>query len=290
MGIALIVHGGAGEIETIDAHRRGVAIAAQIGWDVLREGASALDAVQAAIIAMEDDPAFDAGFGSFLNREGIVEMDASIMDGRALDAGAVAGVTRIKNPIVLARRVLESEHTFLIARGAEEFARERGIALVENETLRAPEQIAKWKEWRAHPPRAPGGGTVGCVAVDRDGNIAAGTSTGGMKFKRAGRVGDSPLIGCGTFADNLLGGASATGWGEAITRVVLAKFAVDILASNRDPNAAAQIAIEHLAHRVGGTGGIILANRDGQIGFAFNTPRMARAFVNEQSRSIIAEC
>lgn len=295
MSIALIIHGGAGDItdDQVQAHRHGVASAARQGWKILLAGGTALDAVQAAIVSMEDDPAFDAGFGSFLNREGDVEMDASIMDGRTLDAGAVAGIQRVKNPIILARRVLESEHTFLIGRGAEEFAQERGIALVDNATLRAPEQIEKWREWQINPPtlpKKPSNGTVGCVAVDRDGNVAAGTCTGGMRFKRVGRVGDSPLIGCGTYADNLLGGASVTGWGEAITRVVLSKFAVDALANARDPQDAAHRAIEHLAQRVGGTGGIILGDKSGRVGFAFNTLRMSRAYIVEDSRKIIAEC
>ena len=300
MGIALIVHGGAGAIEDqhVAPHRDGARRAAQIGWQVLLKSGSALDAVEAAVIVMEDAPAFDAGVGSYLNRDGAVELDASIMDGRTLDAGAVAGVQRVKNPIVLARRVLESEHTFLIARGAEQFAQEKGIALIENTELRTPKQIEIWKQCLANPP-APkdaryvplqGYGTVGCVAVDRNGNIAAGTSTGGMKFKHVGRVGDSPLIGAGVYADSLRGGASSTGWGEAITRVVLAKSAVDALADNRDPREVARDAIEHLARRVGGTGGIILADRNGRVGFAFNTPRMARAFIVEGMAEIVADC
>jgi beta-aspartyl-peptidase (threonine type) len=299
MGIALIVHGGAGDISDagVEPHREGVRHAAQIAWAMLRQGANARDAVQAAIIAMEDNPAFDAGFGAYLNRDGQVELDASFMDGRTLDAGAVAGVQRVKNPIVLARYVMESEYTFLIARGAEQFAAERGMRLIDNTQLRAPEQIELWKEYCAQPP-APGKssyvpiqgfGTVGCVAVDREGNIAAGTSTGGTKFKPAGRVGDTPLIGAGVYADNELGGASATGWGEAITRVVLSKFAIDAL-SHRSPTEAARDAIEMLARRVCGTGGIIIADKLGRIGFAFNTPRMARAFVTENMADIVADC
>ncbi|MDE3089750.1 MAG: isoaspartyl peptidase/L-asparaginase [Chloroflexota bacterium] len=305
MTMALIVHGGAGNIADADVepHRRGAEFAARAGWSVLAKGGAALDAVEAAIVVMEDDPAFDAGTGSYLNRDGEVEMDASMMDGRTLEAGAVAGVQRVKNPIRLARRVLESEHTFLIARGAELFAQQAGISLIDNSELRTAAAIAKWKEDLAQPPDPPAtkyvppsfdyrsrGGTVGCIAVDRDGNIAAGTSTGGMNFKRAGRVGDSPLIGCGTYADNLLGGASATGWGEAITRVVLSKYAVDALANDVDPNQAARAAIEYLARRVGGTGGIILADRRGRIGFSFNTPRMARAFIDEATPDVVAEC
>ena len=300
MGIALIVHGGAGAIEDehVAPHRDGARRAAQIGWEVLQKGGSALDAVEATVIVMEDDPAFDAGIGSYLNRDGQAELDASFMDGRILDAGAVAGVQRVKNPIVLARRVLESEHTFLIARGAEQFAQEKGIALIDNAELQTPEQIAKWKECLTIPPAskdAPyvpiqGYGTVGCVAVDRNGNVAAGTSTGGMRFKRVGRVGDSPLIGAGVYADNTRGGASSTGWGEAITRVVLAKYAVDALTDNREPREVARDAIEHLARRVGGTGGIILADAQGHVGFAFNTPRMAWAYIVEGMSEIVADC
>jgi beta-aspartyl-peptidase (threonine type) len=300
MGIAIIVHGGAGDIgdREVAPHREGARRAAQIGWQVLAQGGNALDAVEQAVIVMEDDPAFDAGVGSFLNRDGKVELDASFMDGRTLDAGAVAGVQRIKNAITLARRVLESEHTFLIAHGAEAFAQEKGIALIDNTVLQTPEQIEIWNQCRAHPPAprntqpAPlqGFGTVGCVAVDRDGNVAAGTSTGGMKFKRVGRVGDSPLIGAGVYADNTRGGASLTGWGEAVTRVVLAKYAVDALADECEPRQVARAAIEHLAQRVGGTAGIILADPHGRIGFAFNTRRMARAFRIEGMPDVEAEC
>ena len=305
MGMALIVHGGAGDITgpDIEAHRHGVEIAARVGWDVLLKGGSSLDAVEAAIVTMEDDPAFNAGTGSYLNRAGEVEMDASFMDGRTLDAGAVAGVQRVKNPIRLARRVLESEHTFLIARGAEQFAEELGIPLIDNAELRTPGSIANWKELVTHPPVAPtakyvpasfgfrsGGGTVGCVAVDRDGNIAAGTTTGGMSFKRVGRVGDSPLVGSGTFADNLLGGASTTGWGESITRVVLSKYAVDALKNDTDPQDVARDAIEYLARRVGGTGGIIIADRAGRVGLSYNTTRMARAFIFDRMPDVVSGC
>lgn len=299
MGIALIVHGGAGEIsgDGVVRHREGARQAAQVGWNILRAGGSALDAVEASIVVLEDDPAFDAGYGSYLNRAGEVEMDASLMNGQTLAAGAVAGVQRIKNPIRLARRVLASEHTLLIGRGAEEFAEEMGMPLIDNTELQTPEQIAKWKQSLANPParQSPGyvpanGGTVGCVAMDRNENIAAGTSTGGMQFKRVGRVGDSPLIGCGTYADNLLGGASATGWGEMITRVVLTKHAVDLLTNQRHPNDAARQAIEMLARRVGGTGGIIMVDRNGRIGFSFNTPRMAWAYISEEKPEIVANC
>jgi L-asparaginase / beta-aspartyl-peptidase len=299
MGLAIIVHGGAGAIQDqhVAPHREGARRAAKLGWEILSKGGTALDAVQAAIMLMEDDPAFDAGVGSYLNRDGNVELDASFMDGRTLAAGAVACVQRVKNAIVLARRVMESEHTFLIGRGAEDFASEKGIPLIDNAELQTPEQIEIWKECLANPPVAKGTdfvpiqgyGTVGCVAVDRNGDVAAGTSTGGMKFKRVGRVGDSPIIGSGVYADNTLGAASSTGWGEAIMRVVLAKHAVDAFASQRDPKDVAVATINHLARRVGGTAGIILANPRGQVGYAFNTPRMARAFIVEGMSDLVAE-
>lgn len=303
MALALVVHGGAGEIpgKGIEPHRRGVAVAATKGWQVLKQGGSAVDAVQAAIVAMEDDPAFDAGLGSYLNRDGEVEMDASLMDGRTLDAGAIAGVQHIRNPILLARHVMTSPLTFLIGKGAERFAQQVGMPLVTNRELQTEEQIAKWEAFRTSPPPpiqaqyAPPsavhfGDTVGCVAVDGQGNIAAGTSTGGMRFKPAGRVGDSPIIGAGVYADNLVGGASATGWGEAIMRVVLSKYAVDSLALFPDPHSAARAAIEYLARRVGGTGGIILADPSGRVGFSYNTARMAVAFIAGDMMEPVASC
>jgi beta-aspartyl-peptidase (threonine type) len=299
MPMALIVHGGSGNIEDarVEPHRRGVEIAAQAGWKILLQGGSALDAVEATIVVMEDDPAFDAGVGSYLNQNGDVEMDASFMDGRTLDAGAVAGVRRVKNVIRLARRVMASPHTFLISHGAEIFAQEIGMELIDNDELKTQEMIQEWNRCIANPPPQPSaqyvpphGDTVGCVAVDGNGNIAAGTSTGGMNFKRVGRVGDSPIIGAGVYADNLLGGASATGWGESIMRVVLSKFAIDSLEGDREPVQAARAAIKMLAQRVGGTGGIIIADRLGRIGFSFNTPRMAYAFVTEGKSEIVACC
>ncbi|MCL4394821.1 MAG: isoaspartyl peptidase/L-asparaginase [Chloroflexi bacterium] len=299
MPLTLIVHGGASDIpeNEVEPRRLAVHAAAEIGWKVLANGGSTLDAVEAAIASMEDDPALNAGTGSSLNREGEIEMDASFMDGRTLDAGAVAGVRRVKHPIRLARRVLESEHTLLIGNGADAFAAECGIPLVDNSEMFTPATLAKWKEASAHPPSGQymphgtiSGGTVGCVAVDRAGNVAAGTSTGGLSFKRVGRVGDSPIIGSGVYADNLLGGASSTGWGESIMRVVLAKYAVDALASDAEPKPVAQKAIEYLARRVGGSGGIIIADRSGRIGFAYNTTHMAHAYVREGLSDVVSGC
>lgn len=296
MGLGLVVHGGAGDVppEQLESHRQGVEIAARAGWDILRKGGSALDAVEAAVVLMEDNPVFDAGTGSVLNRNGQVEMDAGIMNGGTLDVGSVAGVGRVRYPIRLARRVMESEWTFLIGAGAEQFGYESGMSLIDNAELRTAEQIEKWKGYLANPPKRDESrylypkGTVGCVAVDRNGDVAAGTSTGGTSFKPAGRVGDSPLVGCGVYADNLLGGASATGWGESITRVVLSKYAVDLLAT-MDPQNAARTAIDYLARRVGGNGGIILADASGRIGFARNTSHMACAYAREGMNDVISE-
>ncbi len=298
MALALIVHGGAGIIPDAQAecHRQGVEAAARTGWKVLQSGGSAVDAVEAAIVVLEDNPVFDAGTGSFLNRDGQVEMDACFMDGKTLQAGAVAGVQHVKNPICLARRVLDSDATFLIAHGAERFAQEIGMPLIENTELQTPERIAEWKEYLASPPAppratyVPSHGTVGCVAVDKDANVAAGTSTGGTRFKRVGRVGDSPLVGAGAFADNLLGAASATGWGEAITRTLMSKFAVDALAFQAHPAEAARAAIEYLGRRVGGTGGVILVNPNGEVGFSFNTQRMAYAYWTQDMAKPKAIC
>jgi beta-aspartyl-peptidase (threonine type) len=303
MALALIVHGGAGDIPSdgVEPHRRGVALAASRGWQVLKDGGTALDAVEAAIVAMEDDPAFDAGLGSYLNQSGMVEMDASIMDGRTLDAGAVAGVQHVKNPIRLARHVMASPLTLLIGPGAEAFARQVGIPLIDNKDLQTREQVALWEECRKNPPPPKQvqyvppsldhfGDTVGCIAVDDHGDISAGTSTGGTRFKPAGRVGDSPIIGAGVYADNFLGGASATGWGEAITRVVLSKYALDALALCQNPDQAARVAIEYLARRVGGTGGIILADTSGRVGFSYNTQRMACAYICQGMDRVVARC
>jgi beta-aspartyl-peptidase (threonine type) len=290
MSMAIIVHGGAGAIpgDQALAHQRGCEYAAQLGWEVLTRGGRALDAVQAAIVSMEDDSVFDAGRGSVLNRDGEVEMDAALMDGRDLNAGAVAGVQRVKNPIVLARAVLNSEHVFIIGAGAEQFAASRGLPLVDPRELITKEQMERWRAFQKNPPPSPKAefGTVGCVAVDQRGDVAAGTSTGGMDYKIPGRVGDSPIIGAGVYADNLLGGASTTGWGEAMIRVVLAKTGVDFLADDRDVTDAARAAIDLAYRRVGGFGGIVLANRRGRVGFAFNTPRMAVAYVEAGNKIV----
>lgn len=293
MPLALIVHGGAGDVPRADwpDHLQGVKHAAASGWQVLLTSGSALDAVETAITLMEDTPCFDAGVGSVLNRDGIVEMDAGIMDGNGLHAGACAAVTRVRNPIRLARAILNSENTFMVAEGAERFALSRGLDFAAPQSFITPAEMERWRRFLVQPPPAEeyyGGGTVGCVAVDRDGNVVAGTSTGGRDFKMPGRVGDSPLIGSGFYADNDGGGASTTGWGEGISRLVLCKWCVDELVRGGAPDEIARAAILQLQTRVQGRGGVILADRWGRVGTWHNTRTMARAWITGEHPQVIA--
>jgi beta-aspartyl-peptidase (threonine type) len=314
MGMAIIVHGGAGAIplERREAARAGCHEAVVAGWEVLRAGGSAMDAIQAAIVAMENNPSYNAGTGAVLTAEGRAELDSGIMDGQSLQAGAVAGVARIKNPILLARMVLESPHVLLIGAGAEQFALESGVALCDPRELITPAQYARWQQgYRAgddvnlgpsaamttatatatarHPGLADETvhddghehGTVGAVAVDAQGRVAAGASTGGIAAKHPGRVGDTPLVGAGFYAESPAGGASSTGHGEDFIRLLLAKRAVDYLAAGIGASAAAERAIQVLAERAGGHGGIILLDGDGQPGFARNTGSMAFAYMRD---------
>jgi L-asparaginase / beta-aspartyl-peptidase len=302
---SLIVHGGAWDIPdgSVDACKAGCQRALAAGWSILNSGGSALDAVEAAIIALEDDPAFDAGFGSHLTLDGHVECDAIVMDGATLRAGSVTTLRHIRNPIRLARQVLENcPHMMLVGEGAERFAVEQGLALCAPEELIAEAERDAWQKCRsskhaAAHHRGHEQGTVGAVALDSDGRLFAATSTGGTCCKLPGRVGDSPLIGCGCYADIEAGGVSCTGYGEAIMKVVLAKTAADFLRNpvGSDPNPsprilpklsmpdvaalAAREAVSVLATRTHATGGLILLDRKGNPGFAFNTPRMAYAYV-----------
>jgi beta-aspartyl-peptidase (threonine type) len=286
---AFIVHGGAWDIpdEEVSGHLNGCRIAAQIGWTILKDGGSALDAVEAAIRSMEDDPAFDAGKGAWLNSAGEVELDAIIMDGATLNNGAVAAVQHVRNPITVARMVMErTSHSLLTGRGAEHFAQAQGIELCDESELLTGHELERWRSIKAQKNYSvresfsgTPHGTVGAVARDRAGHIAAGTSTGGTPNKLQGRVGDSPLIGCGCYADDLSAGASATGWGESIMKVVLSKAVCDYSVLGQAAQAAAERAIGMLADRAQGLGGLIVIDRSGQIGVAFNTPRMARAWL-----------
>ena len=286
----LVVHGGAWDIPDaeVDAHMEGVRSALERGWGLLREGAGALDAVEEVVVLLEDDSTFDAGRGSILNTDGSVEMDASIMDGRMLDAGGVAALRNFPNPIRIARRVLEkTEHVLLAGPGCEAFARREGFASVPIEELLTHRELERLealiRDGAFETPHAFGKkrGTVGAVAVDGEGNVAAATSTGGSPRKLPGRVGDSPLIGCGTYAENGLGGVSCTGWGEAIIKVGLARCTAESMRNRRTAQDAAEEGVETLKSRVEGLGGVICMDAGGHIGMAFNTPRMARGYMQE---------
>jgi beta-aspartyl-peptidase (threonine type) len=344
----LLIHGGAWAMpdDAVASHERGIAAALSAGWSALSRGGSAIDAVEAAVTIMEDDDTFDAGRGSFLTRDGRVQLDALLMNGADLRTGGVACVERLRNPIQAARLVLEkSPHVYFVGTGAERFATQNGMRLVDNTELIVPRErdrlmVFQRAEAAGHPdttfsgskpplkpvistgaPPAPvisteakrsgetpvfaldpaaeqialdtevshslpdelriddptlhSHDTVGAVALDQYGNLAAGTSTGGTLSKAPGRVGDSSLIGCGCYADNLSAAVSLTGWGEPIMKLVLGKWAVDRVASGATPQQAASAAIDYLYTRLGGHGGIILLGPDGQIGIAHNTPRMA---------------
>jgi len=284
----LVVHGGAWAIpdDMVEAHISGVRNAANAGWRVLERGGSALDAVEEAVVIMEDDETFDAGRGSFLNRDGKVQLDAFIMDGATLRGGGVGCVERLRNPVRAARKILsDSSHVYFVAEGAERFAAEHGLELCRNEDLIIPREVERLREYQAqgnsHASHlfAPevSHDTVGAVALDIAGNIAASTSTGGTLNKDPGRLGDSSLIGCGCYADNTSAAASTTGWGEPIMKLVLAKWAADRVAAGNLPEWVAKEAMNYLKKRLNGHGGIILLDAQGRFGLAHNTPRMAWA-------------
>jgi L-asparaginase / beta-aspartyl-peptidase len=315
---ALIVHGGAWDIPDalVDACKEGCRRALAVGWSILTQGGSALDTVTAAIVILEDDPVFDAGYGSHLNLDGQVECDAIVMDGATLRSGSIAAVKRIRNPIRAARALLEhGPHMMLVAEGAERYAQSHGIALCDPQDLISPAEQTAWQICKRtghqathHIPASHNSaGTVGAVALDSYGSLIAATSTGGTCCKLPGRVGDSPLIGCGCYADSEAGAASATGRGESIMKVLLTKHAIDLLRvgtrhaaphlgtmptnigalpyvseprSNSSPAMlAAQSALAHLTHKTTGTAGLILLDRHGTPAASYTTPRMAHAYV-----------
>jgi beta-aspartyl-peptidase (threonine type) len=284
----LLIHGGAWAMpdDAIEAHEAGIAKAVEAGYALLERGASAVDAVEAAVAVMEDDETFDAGRGSFLTQDGRVQLDALLMNGENLRTGGVACVERLKNPIHAARLVLDhSPHVYFVGTGAERFAMQHGMRLIDNTELIVPRERERLMAFQKAELEGatdttfsgPLGShdTVGAVALDCNGHIAAATSTGGTLSKAPGRVGDSSLIGCGCYADDASAAVSLTGWGEPIMKLVLGKWAVDRVAAGVSPAEAAESAIRYLYHRLGGYGGIILLDRHGRFGLAHNTPRMA---------------
>lgn len=279
---AIIVHGGAGlvDLERIPACRAGCEAAARAGFAVLDGGGAAIDAVEAAVRVLEDDPQFNAGYGAVLDRDGRISVDAAIMDG-ALRAGGVGALPWVRHPVTVARRLLEEgEHVLLVGEGALAFAREHGIEPEPPASLITERSRVRWEKERAGRLRPSAtGDTVGACAVDARGHVAAATSTGGISWKRAGRVGDSPIPGAGNYADDLAGAASATGHGESILRVVMAKFAVDRLRAGVGAEEAARAAVDELGARVKGQGGIIVVDRSGAVAQARNTDAMPWAAI-----------
>lgn len=308
---AIVIHGGAGTIlkknmspELEAQYKSKLEEAVKVGYAILKNGGSSLDAVEKTINVLEDSPLFNAGKGAVFTNQGKNELDASIMDGKTLNAGAVAGVTIVKNPISLARAVMEkSEHVLLAREGAEHFAKENGIEIVnpayfytENRyqsLLRAQEKEKKELNSGStsfYDPFIKDNkfGTVGCVALDKNGNLAAGTSTGGMTNKKWGRIGDTPIIGAGTYANNKTCGVSSTGWGEFFIRNVVA-YDISALMEYKGlslENAAKEV-IQKKLSKLGGDGGIVAMDKDGNITMEFNTAGMYRASINTKGELAI---
>ena len=294
----LVIHGGAGTIrkENItDEKEREIRAALDralaAGSAILESGGAALDAVEASVKVLEDDPNFNAGRGSVFTYNGHIEHDASIMDGRTRAAGAVTGVTRTKNPISLARAVMEkSEHVFLSREGADEFSRQQGLAQVPRDYFETPERRRQLEEFKTKKVSALEieykFGTVGAVALDSQGHVAAATSTGGLTAKRWGRIGDAPLIGCGTYADDRAAAVSATGLGEIFIRAAAAH---ELCARVRIGGAALQEALDGVLAEVkalGGNGGLIAVSPSGEAAWGFTTPGMYRGMVGPDGRVV----
>lgn len=321
--IGFIIHGGAGVIrkgtlspEREKAYRDKLAEVVLAGYKALQEGKSSLDAVEIAIRMMEDDPLFNPGKGAVFNADGKNELDASIMNGKDLSAGAVAELHHVKNPITLARAVMErSPHVMLAGEGAEKFAKEQGIELVDEkyfftqsrwdalQLVKKEEEDKKKKgagEKQA-PPVKPSiaempasqepqnrFGTVGAVALDKNGNIAAGTSTGGMTNKKYGRIGDSPIIGAGTYANNATCGVSATGWGEYFIRLGVARDISSLMEYRAMPiQAAADLVIHTKLQNAGGDGGVIAMDKFGNMAISFNSEGMYRAYIDKDGKPVV---
>ena len=304
---AIVIHGGAGTIlkenmtDSLElAYKEALTEAIKIGYEILENGGTSLEAVQRTINSMENSPLFNSAKGAVFNHEGINELDASIMDGETLNAGAIAGVTNVKNPINLAYEVMtNSEHVLLSGKGAELFAKEHNIELVDpsyfftqnrfdalQRTL-AKEKSSSSNKTAFYDPfiKDDKYGTVGCVALDKNGNIAAGTSTGGMNNKRYNRIGDSPIIGSGTYANNATCGVSSTGWGEYFIRGQVAyDVSAQIEYAGKDLESAAKNVIQDKLTNLGGTGGIVALDKFGNPSMEFNTEGMYRAYMNDKGQ------
>lgn len=274
-----IVHGGAGTWTKADPQDALPPLedAAKAGWQILNSGGSALDAVEASTILLEDNPLYDAGYGSYLTQQGEIELDAIIGDGSTLSFGAVAGVKHIKNPIQLARGVLEqSDHNFFIGEGAEDIARSLNIDLIPNLLLVSDKEYQRFEKRYEQTIY----GTVGAVALDNEGRLAVATSTGGTRLKPRGRVGDSPLWGAGAFA-NSVASAGATGKGEQIMRVLLSQMAVDYVQQGQPASEAALSAIAKMVDLLpGAEAGLIMMDQQGNYGAAYSTQAMPTAWVD----------
>lgn len=294
--ITIVIHGGAGALEKgrytpseEAAYKAKLGEALDEGYAVLERGGSAVDAVQAAILLLEDSPLFNAGKGAVFTHDGKNELDASIMDGRTLAAGAVAGVTHVKNPIRLARAIMDhSPHVMMVGEGAEEFAREQQLVMVKQSYFRTE---SRWRAYKDALKKAKASakqqesalphdfkyGTVGAVALDSAGNLAAGTSTGGMTLKRYGRVGDAPIIGAGTFADNKSCAVSATGWGEYFIRLTIARdICAQVEYGGKPVAEATRDVIHNRLQQSGGDGGVIVLAPNGEAVMDFNSAGMFR--------------
>ena len=294
MPCALAVHGGAWNVPDgdVEPHREGIIEALKPGWDLLRSGCSALEVVERAVCTLEDNPTFNAGHGAHLNQAREVQLDASIMEGGKLEAGAVAAVQCVRHPVSLARMVLElSPHVLIVGDGAHRFASDHGMELCRQRDLLVGRELDRYLRVRDgeddlvvrefdDDPLDTHFGTVGAVACDCSGHVAAATSTGGTQDKLPGRVGDSAVIGAGTYAVDRAGAVSSTGWGEGILRMTLAKAGIDRMASGMSPGRAGQTSIRTL-DRIQGKAGLILVDRLGHASAVFNTPRMARGIATQ---------
>jgi L-asparaginase / beta-aspartyl-peptidase len=303
----LVIHGGAGTItrqnmtpEMENQVRAKLTEALQAGHKILKDGGSSLDAVESAILVMEDSPLFNAGKGAVFTNAGTNELDASIMDGASLKAGAVSGLKHIRNPIRLARLVMDkSPHVMLAGAGAEAFARQQGVQMVsqkyfftEHRWKQLQEEKKKAKPQRTSESRPVSNtaylGTVGAVALDQIGNLAAGTSTGGMTNKRFGRVGDSPIIGAGTYADNRTCAVSATGQGEYFIRLGVARDISALMEyKGKSVKDATDFVIMEKLARLGGTGGVIAIDREGNHAWPFNTSGMYRGYIGADGKIVV---